>query len=254
MDILKPRVEKNIKEIENEIEVLKFHFENINFRINAFKWLKCLYEAKLQVMSKEPEYSANTGNLEWPKGHGYYTLTRHMDVLEKIFPEAPNYFREAVDSFRGIQYITAKEYDASVFQTHREILFEPNTLGINGEYIWDTAYKMYNTPGFNLWVDFLLINDQGKYLARTWLDNITGRLEAATAEPCQYHLSYDTMHFDTDDSKFVYRNATREIRDCVIHCDYVSHNGLIEVGSQKIVDVETNEEIFKCRFNGGFIY
>ncbi|MBR2212993.1 MAG: hypothetical protein IJ889_00995 [Eubacterium sp.] len=249
MDILKPRSLKDIKEIENELEALKFHFKDINFRINVFRWLKCLYEAKIQVMSKEPNYSANAGNLEWPKGHGYYTLTRHMDVLNKIFPEASD-----SDSYTGVQYITAKEYDASVCQTHREILFDPNFGINNGEYIWDTAYKMFNTPGFNLWADFLLINNQGEYLARTWIDNVTDRLEAATAEPCQYHLSYDTMHFDTDESKFVYRNAHGEIRNCMIHCDYVSHNGLIEVGTQKIVDAETNEEIFKCRFNGGFIY
>ena len=247
MDILKPRVLKNIKEIENELEALKFHFEDINFRIKVFSWLKCLYDAKVQIMSKEPDYSANAGDLEWPKGHGYYTLTRHMDVLDKIFPEA-------ADSFTGIQYITAKEYDTSVCQTHREILFDSRVFGINGEYIWDTAYKMFNTPGFNLWVDFLLINNQGEYLARTWIDNVEDRLEAATAEPCKYSLSYDTMYLDTDDSKFVYRNAKGEIRNCVIHCDYVSDNGLIEVGSQKIVDAETNEEIFKCRFNGGFIY
>lgn len=252
MDILKPRSLKDIKEIENELEALKFHFKDINFRIKVFEWLKCLYEAKIQVMSKEPDYSANAGDLVWPKGHGYYTLTRHMDVLDKIFCMRDN-GAEAKDSYTGIQYITAKEYDASVFQTHREILFDPN-FGINGEYIWDTAYKMFNSPGFNLWADFLLINNQGEYLARTWLDNVTDRLEAATSEPCKYSLSYDTMYFDTDDSKFVYRNAQGEIRDCVIHCDYVSHNGLIEVGSQKIVDAETKEEVFKCRFNGGFIY
>ena len=253
MDILKPKDLKTIKEIENELEELEFHFKDLNFRIKVYEWLHCLYEAKVQIMSKEPDYSANTGDLVWPKGHRYYTLTRHMDVLDKIFCMRDN-GPEAKDSYTGIQYITAKQCDDYGFHTHREILFDSRTIGLNGAYIWDTAYRMSNSPGFNLWTDFLLINDQGEYLARTWLDNVEDRLEAATAEPCKYHLSYDTMYFDTDDSKFVYRNAKGEIRDCVIHCDYISHNGLIEVGTQKIVDAETNEEVFKCHFNGGFIY
>ena len=259
MDILKPKDLKTIKEIEEELDELKFHFKDFNFRHRVTEWLKFLYEYKLKLMSatpefvkavKSPEYEKKIENYVFPKWNSFRTKVRHEEIKDIEFQMRKN--SKAIDSYTGMQALTTKQN--GLVTGYHEVLYDLYNFG---DYVWDMTYALTNDLDhlmFDLWDDFLLINNQGEYLAKTWVDNITDRLHDATEEPCIRRLSYDKMYFDSDDSEFVYKDKKGVLRPCEIHCDYTSHNGLIETGKQKIVDTKTSKTIWSSHFSGGFMY
>lgn len=163
-----------------------------------------------------------------------------------------------------------KKYLGEYFKTHSSITGEFNEYYfVNDNYKdvleWKMGYTLLNdliNPESlkagkyipDILTHFAYLNYQGAYLGSLWKDYISDNISDSFERPSftnELHLSFDTKHDGEGDTPFIYKDKNGDEHECEIHCDFDYHMG-IDSGVQRIVDCETNETVWACRFYGGF--
>lgn len=187
-------------------------------------------------------------------------------------PLHPTHFINTCNSTESAISIIGKgrKYLGEYFRTHSDITDEYNEYYFVNDNCkdvleWKMGYKILTNlikpesikagkyiP--DIFSHFTYLNYQGIYLSSLWKDHISDNISDSFEHPNfahALHLSFDTKHCDAGDESFIYMDKNYDFHECEIHCDFDYHMG-IETGIQKIIDTETHEVVWACRFYGGF--